>query len=660
MIRFLQKDNRFVKGVFVVIIAVACITMVITLVPGIFNDQAGSADTYASIRRGGILGRFLPASAEISTTEVQQLAGRMLQRQQLPEMLLPYMMQRVGTGLIQQRIELAEANRLGLAATDDDVRNFLHTGIWGQILFPNGQYIGDQKYAELISEQFGLSRDKFESEVKKEIESTRLRSLITGSVAVSDTEVRETYRKQGTKIKFEYAVLSSDDLRKQINPTDAELQTYFKQNAARYANAVPEERKINYVAFNNSQVPGGKLQVSDQEIQQYYSQHQADYKVDDQVKVRHILIKVDGTDPKADAAAKAKAQGILDQLQKDKGASFSELAKKNSDDPGSKEQGGELGPIKHGVTVPEFDKAAFSQQPGQISGLVRTKFGYHIIQTEEKQVAHTKSLDEVKTAISDILTHSKQAALEQTFAQQLATEAAKSGLSQTATAHHLQLVSSDYVQQGATLPGLADSSKLLAGAFQAKKGAAPQVALTGGDYAVYQVADIKAAHAPTFDEYKSHILDNFRDQQLPQLLARKTNELADRAHAGNDLAKAAKEVGATIKTSDLVGRDQQVPDIGQLAGAAPALFDLNQGQISSAINTGRTGVVAKIVDKQEPSTDDIAKNFDQAREGILNQRRDQMYDVFISNLQQSYEKEGRIRINKRAQQPSLPSGGSPS
>jgi len=87
---------------------------------------------------------------------------------------------------------------------------------------------------------------------------------------------------------------------------------------------------------------------------------------------------------------------------------------------------------------------------------------------------------------------------------------------------------------------------------------------------------------------------------------------------------------------------------------------LNQGQISSAINTGRTGVVAKIVDKQEPSANDIAKNFDQTREGILNQRRDQMYDVFISNLQQSYEKEGRIRINKRAQQPSLPGGGSPS
>ena len=377
MIRFLQKDSRFVKGVFVVIIAVACITMVVTLVPGIFQDQAASADTYATIGHGGILGRFMPVQDEIATTDVQQLAERMLQRQQLPEFVLPFMMQRVGQGLIQQHIELMEARRLGLNVTDDDVRRFLHSGMFGQVLFPGGKYIGDSQYAEFVSEQFGLSRDKFENEVKKEILENRLRALITGSVTVSDSEVRASYIQQGTKIKFDYAVISSDDLRKTINPTDAELQAFFKQNAAKYATAVPEARKIQYIAFTDSNLPQGAPQVSDAEIQQYYQAHQKDYQVDDQVKVRHILIKVEGNDPKADAAAKAKAQGILDQLHH--GGDFAKLAKDNSDDPGSKEQGGELGWIKHGVTVPEFEQAAFGLQPGQTSGLVRSKFGYHII-----------------------------------------------------------------------------------------------------------------------------------------------------------------------------------------------------------------------------------------------------------------------------------------
>jgi peptidyl-prolyl cis-trans isomerase D len=648
MIRFLQKDSRFVKGVFVVIIAVACITMVVTLVPGIFQDQTASADTYATIGHGGILGRFLPAEDEIATTDVQALAQRMLQRQQLPDFVLPFMMQRVGQGLIQQHIELMEARRLGLNVTDDDVRRFLHSGMWGTVLFPGGKYIGDAQYAQFISDQFGLSRDKFESEIKKEIEETRLRALVTGSVTVSDSEVRNSYIQQGTKIKFDYAVLSADDLRKTINPTDTELQAFFKQNAAKYANAVPEQRKIQYIAFTDSNLPQGAPQVSDAEIQQYYQAHQKDYQVDDQVKVRHILIKVDGNDPKADAAAKAKAQGILDQLHH--GGDFAKLAKDNSDDPGSKEQGGELGWIKHGVTVPEFEQAAFGLQPGQTSGLVRSKFGYHIIQTEDKQTAHTKPLDEVKTTIQALLTRQKEGQQEQVYAQQLAAEAQKTGLAATAAAHHLQVVTTDFLSQASTVPGLPDGSKMLADAFTAKKNAAPQTATTGEGYAVYQVTDIQPAHAPSFDEYKSHLVEDFRDQQVPQLLAKKTAELADLAHTDNDLAKAAKEVGATIKSSDLVGRDAQVPEIGALATAAPQLFDLNAGQISSAINTGHSGVVAKIIDKQQPTSDEVAKNFDATRESLLDQRREEMFSVFVTNLQQTYQKQGRIRMNRRAQQ----------
>ena len=415
MIRFLQKDSRLTKGIFIVIISVACITMVITLVPGVF-DQTASADTYATIGRGGPLGRFLPAVDDISTADVQLTAARMLQRQGLPEQYAPLMMPRVAQGLIQQHIELLEAKHLGLSATDDDVRRFLHSGAFGQVLFPGGNYIGDAQYAEFVSQQFNMTREKFEDEVKKEIEENRLRALITGGVTVSDQDVRDTYRQQATKIKFEYAVLSSDDLQKQINPTDAELEAFFKKNAARYATAVPEARKIQYIAFTDSNLPQGAPQVTDAEIQQYYNQHLKDYQVEDQAKVRHILVKVDGADPKADAAAKAKAQGILDQLHH--GGDFADLAKKNSDDPGSKEQGGELGFLKHGATVPEFDQAAFSLQPGQTSGLVRSKYGYHIIQVEEKQTAHTRPLSEVKASIQAALTRQKEGQQEQAYAQQ--------------------------------------------------------------------------------------------------------------------------------------------------------------------------------------------------------------------------------------------------
>jgi peptidyl-prolyl cis-trans isomerase D len=658
MIRFLQKDTRLIRWLFGIIIGATCVTMVIFLVPGIFNDTTTSSDTYASIRHGGFFGRFLPAEETIPVVDVQQAIRRMARGQQIPDMLMPIYMQQAGQSVIQQHILIEEARSLGITASDDDVRRFLHTGQLGQILFPDGQYIGDARYAELISDQLQMTVEKFESEIKQQIMADRLRDLITGGIAVSDAEVRDADLKQDTKIKFQYAVLSADDLRKTINPTDTELETFYKQNAARYKDADPETRKIQYVNITDTDIPGGKPQIAQAEIQQYHNQNQQQYHVDPQAKVRHILISVDPNGgPNADATAKAKAQGILDQLRKDNGKDFADLAKKNSDDPGSKDQGGELGWIKHGVTVPEFDQTAFAQQPGQISGLVRTRFGYHIIQTEAKEDAHTKPLDEVKQSIVDTLTKQNEAQAEQTFANQLATEAQKSSLAQAAQAHHVPVMTSDNVAANATLPGMSDSSKLLAAAFSAKPGSPAQVASTGDNsFGVFQVAEVVPAHTPTFQEYKSHVLDDFRDQQVTSLLARKTNELADRAHAEHDLAKAAKEVGATIKTSDLVGRDAQVPDIGSLAQSAPSLFDLSNGQIGNAINNSTTGAVAQITDKQQPSDADLAKSFDSTRDNLLNQRREQMFSVFASNLFSNYEKDQRILINRKLQQPGPLSG----
>ena len=649
MIRFLQKDTPFTKAIFWIIIGVTCVLMVIFLVPGIFNDQSSTSQTYASIRHGGIVGRFLPAEDTIPIGDVQLAAQRMMQGRQIPDAYMPFFMQQAGQQVIGQHIELEEAHRLGITATADDVSRFLHSGEWGMYLFPDGHYIGYDRYAELVSDNFHVSVDKFESQIREQIVLNRLRDLVTAGVSVSDAEIRDSYMKQATKIKFDYAVITADDLRKTINPTDTELEAFFKQNAAKYRNADPETRKIAYVAFTDSDLPGGKPQITDAEIQQYYNQNQSQYRVDEQVKVRHILIAVDpNAGPAADAAAKAKAQGILDQLRKDNGKDFAELAKKNSDDPGSKDQGGELGWIKHGVTVPQFDQTAFAQQPGQISDLVKTQYGYHIIQTEDKQQAHTKPLSEVRASIVDTLTKQKDAQAEQAFAQQLASEAQHSSLAAAAAAHHLKVTTSDFVASSATLPGLGDSAKFLTAAFAAPKNGSPQVAQTGeGAYAVFQVDDINPAHTPTFAEYKSHVLDDFRDQQVTALLARKTNELADRAKAEGDLAKAAKEVGATMKTSDLVGRDQQVPDIGALASTAPTLFDLNVGQISSAINNGTTGAVAKIIDKQAPSDADIAKNLDSTRDTLLNQRRDQMFEVFVTDLISSYEKAGRVLVNRK-------------
>jgi peptidyl-prolyl cis-trans isomerase D len=564
-------------------------------------------------------------------------------------MIVQYFEQQMGQQLVQQAVLLQEAHKLGIYATDDDVRQYLRTGPPGQVLYPDGKYIGDDAYRQLIDDRLHESVDQFESDLKGEITVRRLEKFITAGVTVSDQEVRDGYLKANVKIKFDYAVISADDLRKTINPSDSELEAFFKNNAKRYAEAVPEERKITYFAFTEEQIPGRAPQPTQQDVQQYYNSHASDYSVPDQAKSRHILISVPaGSDAKTDAAARAKAESVLKQLQA--GGSWSELAKKYSDDPGSKDQGGELGFAQRGKMVPEFDKAIFTQKVGDIA-IVKSSYGYHIIQVEERQSAHTQPLSEVQAAIVAALTREVAAQAEGRYAQQLIAEASANGLEKTAAAHHLELVTSQPVAHDGVIPALPDSSQLLAKAFKAKQGDPPQAAPTGEGFAIFQVTGIVPAHAPAFADWKTHVLDDYRDEQLPVLLGQKTTDLANKAKAMNDLGKAAKAVGATVKTSDLVGSSGQVPDFGEVGQVAPQLFEMAVGSFSGPINAGRTGVVVKIVDKQEPSADEITKNFDRMREQILNEREQEAFSVFMSGVFDEYKKHKLINISAKPQQP---------
>ena len=659
MIRILQQDNRLIKIIFAVIITVACATMVITLVPGIFDNtgDSGPNGNFAVVRGGGFFGRFASDSIPIKDVDVEQLAQRQLQQQHLPDFLMPYMTQRAGQVLVQRAILKREADKMHLQVSDEDLRRELQTGPFAEYLFPNGQYIGDDGYMNFVQSNFQTNRSDFESKVKSDMELNRLQALITGGVTVSDNAVREAYRTQGTKVKFDYAVISADDLSKTINPTDAELQAFFKANQARYANAIPETRKIQYVAFDASNLPGGKPQITDAEVQAYYNQHKDEYLVKDQVKVRHILIAVpQGADSKTDAAAKAKAEDLLKQIKS--GGNFAELAGKYSDDPGSKTQGGELGWLDRGKTVPEFDKVAFSLAPGQTSDVIKTQFGYHILQVEDKKTAHERPLDEVKPEIVPVLEQQKAGAAEQTFATQLAADAKKNGLDKAAAAKGLHVVTTDYLAKDGVVAGLADGSALLTQAFGTAKGAAPTAVSTGNGFAVFQVEDVKAAHAPDFADYKQHILSDYREQQLPQLLSAQLTKLDDRARVLNDLKKAAAEMNIPVKSSDFVGKDAQVPDLGAMSGPGAVAFSLAKGAISGPINAGRVGIVLTVLDKQEPSAEEIAKNFDKTRGQLLTEQQDEVFRVYMGNLTEQYEKGGGIRYSKKPAEPgSTPIGG---
>jgi peptidyl-prolyl cis-trans isomerase D len=655
MIRFLQsKDNRLVKALFIVIIAAASVSMVVYLIPGLAAGGTISANTYAVVYPHWY-SRIFASGQEISELKVEQQARQQLQ-QRNPQyasnpMIVNLFKQQVGQQLVQQEILLAEAEKLGISANADDVNNFLHQGQAGQVLFPNGKFIGHDQYTSLIASRFDMSVPDFEESVRHDIIIQRLRAFVTAGATVGEKEAREQYIKGSTKIKFQYAVISSDDIRKSINPSDAELEAFFKKNASRYSNAVPEERTIQYFAFTPNDVPGGVQQPTQQEIQAYYNAHKSEYSVPEQAKARHILIQLPpNADAKADAAAKAKAEDILKQLQN--GGNWTELAKKNSDDPGSKDNGGELGFARRGMMVPQFDNAIFTQKINDIK-IVKTQYGYHIVQVEERTPAHAQDLNEVLPTIQATLLRQKSTASQDAYAKALTSEAIKNGLEKTAAAHHLQAVTTPPINQQGVIPALPDGAQLISRAFASKPSDPPQSAPTGEGFAIFQVKSVTPAHAPTFADWKSHVLDDYKNDQVPALLSQKTAELAAKAKAQNDLAKAAKEAGATVKTSDLVDQRGQVPDFGAVGQVAPQLFDMAPGTISGPINAGRTGVVAKLTDKQQPSDADVAKNLDQTKDQLLDEKRQEAFQVFASNVISEYKKKNLVRVNAKSQQSPL-------
>jgi len=519
MIRFLQaKDSRIVKAIFVIIIAVVSVGMVLYLIPGFTGMGSSAADTYAIIYPHWY-SRIFSSGVIVSQEHVATVARR--QAQQNPQYLespgiMRMIEQQAGQQEVRDQILLIEADKLGITASSEDVARFLHQGQYGEVLYPNGQFIGTESYTAIVTGRLNMSVPEFEQNIQQGIIIIRLRSLITAGVTVSDADVREAYRQQNITIKFDYAVISADDLRKTINPSDSDLEAFFKKNAARYASAVPEQRKITYFAFTPNELPGGTPQPTQQEIQQYFNAHLSEYSVPEQARSRHILIKVaPGADARTDAAAKAKADALLKQIKS--GANFADLARKNSEDS-SKEMGGELGFFRRGATVPEFEKALFNQKIGDTE-IVKSQFGYHILQVEERQPEHHQSLDEVRPAIVATLVRLKATAAEENYARALTSEAIKNGLEKTAAAHHLVVTTTPLVGAQGVISAFVDSTQILGKAFQSRQGDPPQFTPTGEEaYAIFQVTEIAPAHAPAFADWKKNVLKDFQDQQLPVLL----------------------------------------------------------------------------------------------------------------------------------------------
>src|SRR5438270_6484350 len=308
MIKFLQTPTKAKKIVLNIVLVFVAVTMVLFLIPGIYDGLSNTAGR-------GVYARV--AGHDVTSAEVDKTAQQMAKQQRLPAEFVQFVRPQAANQLVTKYALIAEARRIGLHASDNEVREFLHQGQFGQVLFPEGNFIGQQNYENFVSENFHLSVADFERLVKEQLLITKLIAMVQGTVTVPESEVKDDYLKQNRKVKFAYAVLTLDDLAKQVKVTDTELKAYYDKHKKEYENSIPEKRKARYVVINASSIPG--VEVSDAELRQYYNQHSDQYKVPERVHARHILVKTPapGSDGKVDQkaldAAKTKAEGLLKQ-----------------------------------------------------------------------------------------------------------------------------------------------------------------------------------------------------------------------------------------------------------------------------------------------------------------------------------------------------------
>jgi peptidyl-prolyl cis-trans isomerase D len=356
-----------------------------------------------------------------------------------------------------------------------------------------------------------------------------------------------------------------------------------------------------------------------------------------------------GKPPTEEAKIKAQAEDVLKQLKAGT-LKFEDAVKKYSEDPGSKDKGGEYPAVQHGQMVKEFDDASFNQKPGDLT-LVKTSYGYHIIQVESRNPAHQQTFDEVKGQLADQWKKTRVADTMQKISDQAQAMLAKNPAhpEQVAAALNMEVVRADNVEPGKPIPDVGASPDFDQAIADLKQGQVSQaVALPGNKIAVAEVTGIVPARPSTLDEVKDQLRDSLIQSRLTVKVQDVAKELADKAKAmGGNLAAAAKAMNlkVEVKTTDAFTRTDTPAGFGSANYMAQA-FPMADGAIVGPVLMPDGTVVAKVVEHDAPDMSQLPAQRVALRDQIKTQRAKQRDQLFEAGLKERLIQEGKIKIHQ--------------
>ena len=627
LFRSREKSVRIVLGVLLVLVAGS---MLLYLIPGAPGSSGGGTGTVVATVGGD----------KITATDVQRALQSITRGQQnLPKSILGMYAPALVNQMVESKAMAYKANEMGLQVSDRELGDAIQNEFSAQL---GGKF--DMNIYKTVLAQQGLTVPEFEARQREAMLSARLENLEMQALIVSDADAKAEYKRKNLKIGLKYLTFDPKNFASKVNKDKAAVKAYFGKNRGDFR--IPEKRDVDVVSGTAAQFVQS-AEVSEADLRKAYNDNSDSYRQPERVQVRHILIKTQGKPKAEQAKLKAKAEDILKQLKA--GAKFDELAKKDSEDPGSAEKGGELGYIVRGQTVPNFEKAAFSLQPEQLSGVIETEYGYHILQVENKQQAHTQTFEEVRPQLlADAQKQAGAAHLKQ------AIEAARTEISKSpdqaatiAAKYKLKFSKVTGLQNGAPLPELGAAPEVTNAIFAAAKGSTTNVVETGSQKAeaFAYVRGVTPARNAEYAEVETEVMAKYVAAESEKLAEEAAKSAAERAKKGESLTAVAKASGTQVKTAAPFTMDGAAEGIGA-ATLLSAAFKDEVGGVVGPIAAQNSQFVCQVSEKTPADMSQFAKNKEDIVKNIEQQKRSVQQPLFRDSVVSELKKRGKIKINQ--------------
>jgi peptidyl-prolyl cis-trans isomerase D len=533
--------------------------------------------------------------------------------------------------LIERRLSLQQAERLGLRVTNEALAGAIQKVPAFQY---NGQF--DPRQYKRVLSRSGMTPEIFEESVKQDLLVEKMEGIVVAGIKVSDAEALETFKWREEQVSVDYVAFRPASY-EGVTVTPEELETYYGQHKKEYE--IPPKIKVSYVCFAFKDF-APEVEVSEEEINQYFDLNREGYGSPKKVWARHILFKVEGeADEETIEEARKKALSVLEQAKA--GADFAELAKKHSDDPGSKNKGGDLGFFEEGKMVKPFSDAAFSMQPGEISDPVRTPFGWHLIKVEEVQKAKEPALDSgVKQEIRAKLVQDGARTLAYDRAEEMYEACYGPGhIADEAMAQELEMHETGFFARGDRVEGIEESGKFAGTAFDLADDEISDVLELADGYYILEVTARKPAEIPMLESVKEKVRKDLIVVRQGELARKAAEEFLDALTEGAAFEEEAERRGLKIKSTELFKRFGSIPGIGAEQEITDTAFSLEpSAPLAERVVKGKKDFyVIRLKERKEADLKAFEARKEETKRSLFFQKRQKLLDAWFDQLRQKSE-----------------------